>query len=88
MSPRGPTWMPTWRGELDGLCVWAHGYSGPTEGIGGRTRPMWAMQWLKNLLAFIPDISSCIPSCGTNFSFAGDVESRGASHDIAQIEAS
>ena len=30
-SPRGPTWMPTWRDDVIRLSVWAHGYSGPNK---------------------------------------------------------
>ena len=28
------------RGVSQAKCVWAHRYSGPMEGIGGRTRPI------------------------------------------------
>ena len=69
------------------VCVWAHMYSGPTEGIGGCTRPMRVMQWLKETHLIYSPSSLHLLRVGLMFSLACNVASRGASYEIGQIDA-
>ena len=71
------------RGGRRAKCVWAHGYSGPTIGIGGRTRPVAGdtkdlspstFSTQSNSLNFL-HVGLCV-----SFSFASNVAHRGASN--------
>ena len=62
--------------------MWAHEYSGTTEGIGEHTRPMRATQWLKETHLIYSSILLIFLHVGLccSFFFAGDVAHRGASN--------
>ena len=59
--------------------MWAHGYSGPTVGIGGAYFAYWTTQELTQLSPFICIIFASLLQCGTNvlvMCFLGDVAAR------------
>ena len=78
-------WTHAWRDKTVGM----KSVCGPTEGIGGSTRPVWVTQRAIALPPYKPNFSPSFSPCGTKLLFVlvGDVAVCGASDGTALIEA-
>ena len=76
-----------WHNETVGLIgVWAHGYSGPMEGIGGVLGPLGRRKGLYVFYLIYSFISPDFLHVGLCASLAGDMASRDASDEITLID--